>query len=234
MKKLPAIVFLAFALALVAGGVIGVLAAPTLNPRLRDRMARVPPPPPLRGAPGGVPLGRELDLTPAQETQMKQIWEATRVEMDEHMRRRKGVEQEWEAAVQGMFSEEQKARFEQLRQEYQTRLAAVEGEFESIFRRADDKTRQILDEAQRKKFEDILIARRSRHGAPGPPGGPGHGPPGSRRGPGPGRGPGSGGPPGPGPGPGMGGGLRIPLQERGGGPTSKPDRVRDAPEGPGR
>jgi Spy/CpxP family protein refolding chaperone len=219
MKKLPAIVVLAFALALVAGGVIGVLAAPKLHPGLRQPVSQLPPPPPPRGGPGRVPLGKELNLTPTQEEQMKQIWEATRGEMDEHMRRRKGVEQEWEAAVHGMFSEEQKARFDQLRQEYQARLAAVEGEFESIFRRADDKTRQILDETQRKKFEDILVERRSRHGGPG---GPGHGPPGPRRGPGPGRGPAPGGPPGLGV---PAAGLRIPLHEQGGAPTSRPAPV---------
>ena len=222
MRKLPAIVVLAFALALVAGGVIGVLAAPKLNPRLRQVVDPLPPPPPPpRGGPGRVPLGRELNLTSEQEQRMKEIWETTRGEMDEHMGRRQQVERDWEAAVQGMFTAEQKTQFVELRQQHQSRLAAVDGEFESIFRRAEDKTRQILNEEQRKRFEDILVERRP--GGPGGPGGPGHGPPG--RGPppfggGPGRGPG--GPPKPGPGRGPGGELRIPLGERGWGPGSRP------------
>src|SRR5688572_30602496 len=98
MRKLPAIVVLAFALALVAGGVIGVLAAPKLNPGLKHVANPLPPPPPPpRGGPGRVPLGRELNLTPDQEQRMKEIWEATRGERDEHMRRRQQVERDWEA-----------------------------------------------------------------------------------------------------------------------------------------
>src|SRR5688572_28023705 len=159
MRKLPAVLILAFALALLAGGVIGVVAAPRLDPRLK-RVVHVLPPPSTRPHDGrfrGPPLGRELDLSPEQEQRMKEIWEATRGEMDEHMRRRHKVEQDWEAAVQEIFTAEQKARFDQLRQEYQARLASVDGEFESIFKRADERTRQILDEAQRKKFDNILI-----------------------------------------------------------------------------
>jgi Spy/CpxP family protein refolding chaperone len=232
MRKLPAVLVLAFALALVAGGVIGVVAAPRLDPRLKRVTTHWvgPTTRPQEGPFRGGPLGRELNLTPEQEERMREIWEATRAEMDEHMRRRKTVEGEWEEAVTALFTGEQKAQLEQLRQEYQARLATVDGQFESIFRRADDKTRQILDDAQRKKFEDILIERRARPGGPkgpGGPGGPGHGP-GPKFGPGgPGRGPGGpppmpGGPgPSRGPGPGPGRELRIPL-ERGGPPATQP------------
>lgn len=214
MRKLPAIVVLAFALALVAGGVIGVLAAPTFHPRLKQKMMHhLPPPPPPHGGRIHVRLGKDLDLTPAQETQMREIWEATRTEMDEHMRRREAVKREWEAAVQQLFTREQKARFDQLRQEYQARLAAVEGEFESIFRRAEDKTRQLLNEEQRKRFDDILAERRHRPGGPGgPPGKPPTGPPGR---PEPDHGPRRG------PGWGPGGELRILLEDPGRGPRSR-------------
>ena len=216
MGKLPAIVVLAFALALAAGGVIGVLAAPRLNATLRRTVTtHLHPLPPPRGGPLRVPLGRELNLAPEQEAQMREIWEATRAEMDEHMRRRETVKREWEAAVQGLLTQEQKARFDQLRQEHQARLEGVDGDFESIFRRADDKTRQILDAEQRKRFEDIRVERSSRPG--GPPGGPGGPRQAPRRGPGPGFGP----PPGPPPhhhGPGPGQELRLPLEEPGHGP----------------
>lgn len=168
MAKIPSILVSVFVLALGAGVMIGLLVRPSA------------PPPAAAAGRERSPLADELDLSPPQREQMRAIWEASKAEMQESFRRHDAAQRAWTAAVDELLTDEQRPKYHQIRKDLESRVSDIDQDRGAIFRRADDRTREILTPGQRKKFDAILADRRppppgqGPHRAPGRP--PGRGP----------------------------------------------------------
>jgi len=121
-------------------------------------------------------LGHELNLTAEQREQMRQIWSsAMKGSPQQDRERREALRKERDDAVKALLTDEQKAHYEKVMQTYSQQTAAMEAERRKAFEEAVERTKQILTESQRKKYEQMLQERGGRHPGGGPPGG---GPPG--------------------------------------------------------
>ncbi|HRU06160.1 MAG TPA: periplasmic heavy metal sensor [Candidatus Brocadiia bacterium] len=139
-------------------------------------VALFPPPAP---PPPGSWLTHELDLTPEQRTQMRQIWSGVMGggRGQRHVERQ-ALEKERDEAIQALLTEEQKARYDEVMKSFSAKVAAQAEERKKAFDDAVESTKKILNEKQRAKYEEILKQRggRGRRGPPGPPPDDGGGP----------------------------------------------------------
>jgi Spy/CpxP family protein refolding chaperone len=140
-------------------------------------------------------LGEELNLTPEQREQMRQIWsEAMGGLGAERWSRRRALAEEREQAIRELLSPEQLQEYEGILGEHERALQALAEEREKALKEAVERTKRILTPVQREEYEAMMdrvrerAARRGRGepgrrphrwGPPGPPP-PGAPPPGEQ------------------------------------------------------
>jgi len=146
MQKNSVVLVLVFALALGAG-----LAAGTLLSRLARTDASV--------SIARTPLGAELDLTPQQNAKMQSIWEQVRNDVDACFLRAQEAQRKRESALLALLSDEQKSMFAPVQQQYVDSVDAIKGERDAVFQNAVKQTEQILSDAQKTRYRQILHNR---------------------------------------------------------------------------
>ncbi len=117
-------------------------------------------------------LTRELGLTQEQQEKMKEIWSTAGMEGVRQWREKRiALGRERDEAMQGLLSEEQKAQYQAIVKSYEEKVAALEKEAAESFEAMVAKTKEILTDEQKAKYDAFL----SRGPRPGQPGGPGRG-----------------------------------------------------------
>ena len=192
------VVIFGFLLAFVAGLIVGVnrpqqvVSNPGANGGGPGSTTR-----PHGGGRGPGELDALLNLRPDQKDAMRKIWAETadrgRKEIE---KRREDLRRARDAKIEALYSSEQKASIEQIRDEYDRQRESLDREMRANFQKAVEATKAILDADQRAKYEQWLDRREwgrgPRGGGSGDRGDRGdRGPGGDRgdRGPGPGGGP---------------------------------------------
>jgi Spy/CpxP family protein refolding chaperone len=137
-------------------------------------------------------IASQLDLTPDQNTKMRETWDSLREHNGARDRQRRQCAQQRDKDVVGLMTPEQKAQYDQIIARYDAAVAKLREEAAAEMQAAEDHTRALLTPDQLKKYDELSQRQRD---ARNQRGGPGSRP--STRG-GPGGPPPFGGPPGPG------------------------------------
>ena len=156
MSKTKAILLFCFASVFAAGVLVGAVARRATAPR-RERHSW---------------LSQELDLTPDQRDQMRDIWsDAMRGSREQQHQERRALREKRDQALQDLLSDEQKAEYEKILLKYEEGTKALDEVRKAAFDDAVQRTKAILNEEQRAKYEEMLKrGPRERHGgAPRPP-----------------------------------------------------------------
>ncbi len=153
MTKVKATLLFAFVLALGAGAVLGFAAA-----------RRVDPPAPTATKPAesqrGSWLSDQLKLSPEQGDQIRAIWQKAMAEQGRaNSERRRALERERDAALLSLLTTEQREEYDRLEKQYEAQIAELGRERDRLRQEAIEKTRQVLTEGQRKKYEELLAER---------------------------------------------------------------------------
>ena len=146
-------------LALSAGVVAGMLAT------------RLPVTTTTAGAgPGpGDALCEQLQLDAHQREQMREIWEGVKSRARDSYNDAQDLQHQRDQAILGMLSDEQKAKFEKLSKDFADRYASLAEDRKKIFDEAVEKTRKMLNDQQRRQYDEILRDRMGHGLAPGAP-----------------------------------------------------------------
>lgn len=107
-------------------------------------------------------LEQELNLTPAQQEQMRKIW-SQHIETNE-LDNRKALAAERDKAVKELLSAEQLPKYEQILKEHDRKMAELSQERMEAFQKAVEQTRTILTPEQAKKYEELMKQPRERGG----------------------------------------------------------------------
>jgi Spy/CpxP family protein refolding chaperone len=122
---------------------------------------------------------RELNLTPEQQEQLKQIWSETADRArKEHEERRRQLRRERDEAIDELLEKEDaKGRYTRIHQRYEEKSRELEREMRAGFERAVERTNAMLTPEQREKYAEILRRQRwDRDGRDGDRDGRGGGP----------------------------------------------------------
>jgi Spy/CpxP family protein refolding chaperone len=111
-------------------------------------------------------LSQQLNLSTEQQRQMKQIWSDAALFPPDIPRKFHEVDHQRDEAVRALMSDPQRARIEQITREHDAKIASLQAERDRANREAEDRSRQILTDEQRKKFDEILKAHGHRRGNP--------------------------------------------------------------------
>jgi hypothetical protein len=114
------------------------------------------------------PLGQELHLTDEQSVKMRTIWEAVRTKADTCYDRARDLQQHRDEAFYSLLNDDQKARYAQIQDQFNKDVAALRDEREAAFKDAVQRTKAILDDTQKKRYEEILQSRLKHGPGPGP------------------------------------------------------------------
>ena len=135
-------------LALGAGVVTGMLARrlPLTGQELNSEVA-------------GASLVDQLGLTAAQRDEMRTIWEGVRADVQDCYHDAETLQRHRDQAIAALLDDQQKEEFEKISKDYAQRYTQLTQKREQTFQQAVDRTRQLLDEKQRGKYEQILKSR---------------------------------------------------------------------------
>jgi Spy/CpxP family protein refolding chaperone len=111
-------------------------------------------------------IAQQLDLTPQQRTQMDAIWADTRQKMDQTGEKRRDLDRQQNADVQALLSDSQKAAFEKITLDYRARRAAMDKERGMLIGDAEKRSRDLLDETQQKKWDELTKQQMHNHRSP--------------------------------------------------------------------
>jgi Spy/CpxP family protein refolding chaperone len=145
--RAKALIALGFAAALLGGASAGLLL---------DRYVRPPGPAVVAG---DVPLSTELQLTADQRTQIRQIWEQVRTLNQGSFDDGQALEHWRDDQILKILSGAQVKDFEKINNEYQERYTAMTAKRGLAFKEAVARTKQLLTEEQRRRYEQILARR---------------------------------------------------------------------------
>lgn len=169
MTKAKALLVLAFIVVCAAGVVVGTAV---------DRHAR-PPEPPRGPFPG-------LDLTSEQQAALAKAWDPVRIYRGEMFHKRHEYDDQRWAAIQALFTKDQKDQFDQIQANYKKQTKELDAQLSARVDSAIEQMKAILTPEQFRKWNDMR--KDHDHGPGHEMGRPGMGPPGMG-------GPGIGGPP---------------------------------------
>jgi hypothetical protein len=153
---------LAFILTLGAGVVVGVAAGrhtPTANVPGQQILVTTRPAEPKAG--GWLPDA--LGLNTEQREKLKAIWTGT-VPAPSEKARRSQLIKERDEVLYNLLSDEQKQQYQKEMAEYSAKLADLNKEREKAIQDAVKRTKLILDDKQREKYEQILKDHPYQHG----------------------------------------------------------------------
>ena len=144
MTKTRAMILVCFLAAFAAGVGVGLVA--WQRPHKRTRHST---------------LMRELNLTPEQRTQMREIWSGLRGAMRRDRRKRRdALREERNDAIRSLLNENQVPKYEDILQEYSRKMDELAEQRKKRFDEAVKRTKSILTEEQRAKYEELLKKRR--------------------------------------------------------------------------
>jgi hypothetical protein len=103
-------------------------------------------------------LAGELGLNPTQVEQMRQIWEAVRNDVRSDFEAADALQRQRDRDLFAMLTDEQKARFQQVSKDYAEKFAELRRRRDQRFQRAVEATRKLLNDEQRRKYDDLLKA----------------------------------------------------------------------------
>ena len=151
MSKTKAAIVMAFVLALAAGAALGMLGSRSL---------------PRHGG-GESWLTNELQLSPEQQKKMNDIWtDLLKTKGHEFGDQMHALQQQREAAIAKLLSDSQKADYQRINDEFAQRGRELWKQAEQQFNAAADRTRLILTDTQRPKY-DALVEKFRADGASG-------------------------------------------------------------------
>jgi hypothetical protein len=149
MTRTKFIIFVAFILTMGAGMAIGTLGV-TRRPRMEGRDSW---------------LAQELNLTTAQQEKLRQVWmEVLRTRGREFGEQFQLIQSQREAEYLTLLSPEQKLQYEQINQKFAERSRELQKRGEEVFNETAAATREMLDESQRPKYDELLEKFRAQRG----------------------------------------------------------------------
>ena len=105
------------------------------------------------------PLSAELQLTDGQRDQMRQLWEGVRQTAHQCQLDAQQLQKQRDDAVFAMLNDEQKAKYLKVNTECFGKIAALNAKREAAFTEAVSKTKGILNDTQRRKYEELIKSR---------------------------------------------------------------------------
>jgi len=106
-------------------------------------------------------LVRELNLDDAQREQLEKIWsETARQGRGERDDRRRELRRERDEAIAALVRPEDYGKYDQILKHYVEKTDAIDREMRATFDEAVEKTKLILTEEQRTKYEQLLKRHR--------------------------------------------------------------------------
>jgi Spy/CpxP family protein refolding chaperone len=152
-------------LALGAGVAAGMLASRVTPPSSSENPATAPATPVDR-----TPLVQELNLTPEQRDRMREIWEGVRGDVHETFADAQRLQRQRDDALVALLTDEQKAQFEKISKDFKDQFDQLTRKRDKVFQSAVERTRQLLNDEQRKRYEAILKTSVGPDGRPHEPG----------------------------------------------------------------
>jgi uncharacterized membrane protein len=150
MNKTSVTILLGFLLMFAAGAVVGMVKTHGVFP---------PPPPHDRSW-----LGDQLQLSDEQKQQMQQIWaDAVPHNRDQAMEKRRALQKQRDDAVRALLTPAQQTKFDKIVEQYEAAQADLQKERGKAVQEAIAKTKLILNDQQRAKYEEILKRRDADH-----------------------------------------------------------------------
>jgi Spy/CpxP family protein refolding chaperone len=151
--RTAAFVVVLVGLVLVAGAAAGVLV---------NRLRWLSEPPADVPGDGGT-LVEQLHLTADQRDHMREIWESARDDIRDCYHDADSLQRQRDQAIGGILTDRQKAEFEKIAADFANRFTQLNQKRDQTIQSAIDRTNDLLDQQQRRRYQQIIRARLNRN-----------------------------------------------------------------------
>lgn len=107
-------------------------------------------------------LADQLNLTSEQRQQMDAIWAEAKQKLDQKVERRRSLDHERDQAIADLLGPEQWAAYGRLVDDFRAKRNEVDKERFALIRDANERSRALLAEGQRKTWDQIRQSHRER------------------------------------------------------------------------
>lgn len=148
MNKTYVTILLGFLVMFAAGAIVGVVQSKTAAHQRHDRSW----------------LADQLHLTDAQRQQMQKIWsDAMSKSHDQAIEKRRELQQQRASAIRDLLTPAQQIQFEKIEKQYEQESADLQKERGRAVQEAVARTKEILNDQQRAKYDELLKQREAEH-----------------------------------------------------------------------
>lgn len=117
-------------------------------------------------------LHDQLGLTADQRKQMDAIWDEVMKTRGERFDRERKLEKERDNIAVSLLTPDQKVNYDKAMEDYRTKRTALDKEREAVMAQANERSRALLNDEQKKKWDEWSKEMRNSRGGPrGPRGG---------------------------------------------------------------
>jgi hypothetical protein len=120
------------------------------------------------GRPGPRPWFDQLQLAADQQKQMDKIWGDARAQMQKLFDHRWELEKQRDQQIAELLSPSELAAYDKINQDFRNQRAAADQERDALLADANARSRALLDDSQKEKWDIISKDMRRRHGPMGP------------------------------------------------------------------
>jgi len=118
--------------------------------------------PGIRPAPR--PWFEQLDLSTDQKAQMDKIWGDTRAQMQKMFQQRHDMDRQREQEIIALLNPEQRAAFDKINQQFNQQREETDNQRDALLADANARSRALLDDSQKEKWDILAKDMRRRHG----------------------------------------------------------------------
>ena len=116
---------------------------------------------------GPRPWFDQLGLTADQQKQMDKIWGDTRAQMHKLFEHRSDLDRQRDQQIMALLNPDQRAAYEKINQEFHDQRADSDKQRDSLLADANARSRALLDDSQKEKWDILSKDMRRRHGPMG-------------------------------------------------------------------
>jgi hypothetical protein len=118
--------------------------------------------PGIRPAPR--PWFEQLDLSTDQKAQMDKIWSDTRAQMQKMFQQRHDMDHQREQEIIALLNPQQIAAYEKINQQFNQQREDTDKQRDALLADANARSRALLDDSQKEKWDILAKDMRRRHG----------------------------------------------------------------------
>jgi Spy/CpxP family protein refolding chaperone len=111
-------------------------------------------------------IADQLNLTAEQRQQMDAVWAVTKQKLEQSSDQRHDADKQRDTAVMALLTTPQQTAYEKIMSDYRDKRSQLDKDRESLIQDAEARSRALLDDSQKARWDELTKQMHLHHGPP--------------------------------------------------------------------